>query len=82
MSTSVLTVNETAKRLRVTTETVRRWCRDGTVFPHAFQLPGGQNPWRIPERDVEAVEQGRSTLHEPTTTGSMVPTDDGHIQQG
>lgn len=46
----LLTPAEAAKALRVSTETVRRWCRRGAVRHHRV---GGQ--WRIPRAEVERI---------------------------
>lgn len=31
-------------------ETIRRWIKDGDVFPHAFTVKGG---WYVPSTDVK-----------------------------
>lgn len=53
-----LTVAEVAARLRVSTRTVHRWIRAGTIA--AIPLPGGQERrmWRIEEAEVERLSRG------------------------
>lgn len=46
---NILTPEQTATRLQVTTETVRRWLRRGEF--KAAKTPAG---WRITEHDIEA----------------------------
>ena len=60
MGEKVYSVEEAAQRLGVTTRSVQNWLRRG-VFPGAYKLlPGGvTSPYRIPERDWEALEQQR-----------------------
>lgn len=53
---NILTPEQTATRLQVTTETVRRWLRRGEF--KAAKTPAG---WRITERDIEAFLAARHT---------------------
>ena len=57
---AVLTVEQAAQRLGVTTRAVRKWIRKGR-FPNAYKLdPYGQtSPFRIPIKDIEAFEASR-----------------------
>lgn len=52
---AVLKVPEVAKRLRVTTETVRRWLRDGELRGVRFSDRGG---WRVMASEVERKLRG------------------------
>jgi excisionase family DNA binding protein len=62
-----LTVSETARRLSVTTRTVRRWVADG--FLPAAKIPGrGGGEWRIPGEAVDKLLSGRV---EPKGTSPM-----------
>ena len=45
----VMTVSEIAVKLRVNSNTVLRWCKDGK-FPNAYRAG---KPWRVPKRDVD-----------------------------
>ena len=45
-----LTVPETAERLRITEETVRRWLRSGKI--RGVRLGGTKAGYRIPESEV------------------------------
>jgi excisionase family DNA binding protein len=56
-SDRVLTVPETAARLRVTPATVRRWLREGRV--RGTSMGSDRAGWRIRESEVERVlEEG------------------------
>lgn len=45
----VMTVTEIANKLKVSVNTVGRWCAEGR-FPHAYKAG---RPWRVPRTDVE-----------------------------
>lgn len=47
MTPEYLTVEETARRLKVDAETVRRWLREGTLRGQKFG-----RVWRIPESEL------------------------------
>ena len=53
-----LTTHEVAAILRVSPATIRAWLREGTVFPHAYQLPGKAG-WRVSRKDIDALRQGK-----------------------
>ena len=69
-----LTVAETAKRLKLANETVRRLIRDGHL--RAFRVPGGRH-FRIPldaiEELVKANEQGPPAEPAEPTVSSTPP---------
>lgn len=46
----IMTVPEIAKKLKVSVNTISRWCNEGR-FPHAYKAG---RPWRVPRADVEA----------------------------
>ena len=54
MSESILEVGQVAKRLGVSTNTVRRLCEQG-VFENAWVSGAGEKRkhWRVPASDVE-----------------------------
>lgn len=55
MSEKILEVNDVARRLRVSPDTVRRWC-EGGAFPNALDVgTRTKRHWRIPEGDLERV---------------------------
>ena len=54
MSNQLLTVQETADKLRVSRSTVWRWCKDGTI-PSAFKLG---RTWRISSAEEEKIING------------------------
>jgi excisionase family DNA binding protein len=54
---ALLTVAETAERLAVSPDTVRRWIKDGTLG--VFQVG---RIVRVPESSVVALIEGRTTL--------------------
>ena len=67
MADEYLTVKETARRLSLTTRTVRRWVADG--FLSAARIPGrGGGEWRIPREAVDKLLSGRV---EPSGTNPM-----------
>ena len=45
----VMKISEIAKKVKVTDNTVTRWCNKG-YFPNAFRVGSS---WRIPRTDVE-----------------------------
>jgi acetyl-CoA synthetase len=49
-----LTVEETARSLKLTVDTVRRWLRDGTI--HGRKLG---RVWRIPESELQRLGNER-----------------------
>jgi len=49
--TADLTTEDVARRCQVTTQTVRRWIRQG-FFPHAYRVRGRRGDHRIPEEDL------------------------------
>jgi excisionase family DNA binding protein len=51
-----LTVAEVAQRLKLSTETVRRWLREGKLRGVRFSDAGG---WRVRASEVERVLSGR-----------------------
>ena len=59
MTDKLLTSTQAAERLGVSRITIYEWIKAG-LFPHAYQLSElKQSPYRIPERDVIAIEQKR-----------------------
>lgn len=52
----VLTVDEVAERLRVTTEAVRRWLRSGKL--KGVRIGSTKAGWRIPESEVRRLLGG------------------------
>jgi predicted DNA-binding transcriptional regulator AlpA len=69
----VLTENEVAKRLKVSTETLRKWRRDG-VGPPAVEMPGRlvRYSWR---RVVEWIEREAPPAQAPEPGAEEVPED-------
>lgn len=55
---TLLTPAEVAERLRLTDETIHRWCRDGKL--PFIQLPGGIKRFR--REDIEAIERGEQPV--------------------
>ena len=58
----LLTVSETAVRLRLNPETIRRWLRDGRL--NGVWLGSDKAGWRISERDLDAFLRARRTTKE------------------
>ena len=59
MPDKLLTTSQAAQRLGVTPKTINDWIDRG-LMPNAYKLNGfGKSPYRIPEGDVEAIEQRR-----------------------
>jgi excisionase family DNA binding protein len=54
-----MTTREVAERLRVGTQTVRRWVAAGTL--HAIQPGGDRGHIRIPLATIEAMENGHTS---------------------
>jgi excisionase family DNA binding protein len=53
----LLTVEETAQQLSLSTETIRRWLRDGRL--RGVRLGERRAGWRIAERDLAAFIHDR-----------------------
>jgi excisionase family DNA binding protein len=64
---NILTPEQAATRLQVTTETMRRWLRRGE-FKAAKTTAG----WRITERDIEAFLAQRHTGHAGDDDAALV----------
>jgi transposase len=62
-SLTVLTTNQAAKELDVSTRTIQLWIQQGE-FPNAFKLtPGNKrnSPLRIPRVDIESFRRRRNS---------------------
>jgi len=72
----LLSCNVVAKRLGVSSETVRRWCREKYLSGLVQQTPGGH--YRIPRAVCEALLRGelRSTTRPANDTASDAPPAD------
>ena len=57
MPDELLTVPETALRLKVNEETVRRWLREGQLVGRKI----GKRQWRVPESEITRLAQPVST---------------------
>ena len=59
--TAPYTPTDVARLLGFTPKTIRSWCQQG-VFPGARKHPDDRprSEWRIPARDVEAYQRGRT----------------------
>ncbi len=67
-------VDEVAKRLRVSEETVRNWLRAGHL--KGTRVGGRRAGWRVPVSEVERMERGESTTP-GFIQGGAVPGDQG-----
>jgi excisionase family DNA binding protein len=70
MNERLLTVREVAERLRSSSETVRRWLRQGKL--RGFRPGGTKLGYRVPESELERfIAQGeyRPEAAPPTSTG-------------
>jgi excisionase family DNA binding protein len=61
-SDHLLTVAEAAERLRLNSETIRRWLRDGRLT--GVHLGSDKAGWRISERDLDAFIRAHRTTKE------------------
>lgn len=60
----MLTVEEVAKRLSTSEETIRRWLRSGRL--RGIRLGATRAGWRITETDLAAFLQERTNVQEET----------------
>ncbi len=67
-TSSLLTVREVAKRLRVDDTTVRRWINNGILPAITLPHPGKRQAYRIRQSDLDAVLQSTATTSQ--TDGS------------
>lgn len=59
VSDTLLSTSQAAERLGVSIATINNWIDKG-MMPHAYKLSGhGKSPYRIPVKDVEAIETQR-----------------------
>ena len=56
-SARILTLDEAAKLLTVTKETIRRWDREGKI--HCIRLPNGYR--RVPQSEIDRITRGVKT---------------------
>jgi predicted site-specific integrase-resolvase len=53
------TVKDLAEQFQKDEETIRRWIKDGDVFPNAFKVKDG---WYVPTGDVKRLMKPESTV--------------------
>ena len=58
----LLTVEEIASRLNLTTETIRRWLRSGRL--RGIRIGARRAGWRIPERDFDRYLRHQMSMTE------------------
>jgi excisionase family DNA binding protein len=61
-SDRLLTVEEIAERLNLSTETIRRWLRSGRL--RGIRIGARRAGWRIPERDLAAYLRDQMSMTE------------------
>lgn len=55
----LFTTSQAAERLGVSVVTINKWIDRG-YLPHAYKLSqGAKSPYRIPEADIEVLEEQR-----------------------
>lgn len=72
----LLTVEQVAEQLQVTTETVRRWLRAGEL--QGVRLPARNAGWRISRKALNEWLDA----HTPALTGKLPPAGAGEDEDG